>query len=120
MNNKPTQLRMSEREKQQTYQAAAVAISIINERREALNIYRLEVLTHAANNPGNHSFYFNMDFFKVRRKLMAGYMQSIYANSQSREWQVSSESLKIARETGASYWEIKELFLLLMNKHIIS
>lgn len=118
--NTSTQLRMSEREKQQTYQAATVAISIINQRREALNTYRYEVLDYAANNPGNYSFFFNMEFMKVREKLILGYVRNCYVQSRIRKWQVSAESLEIAKETGASYQEVKELFLLLMNKHIIS
>ncbi len=118
--NKPTALRMSEREKQQTFQAAVAAIHIINRRHEALNKYRNEVLTYAANNPGNYSFSFNMDFMKVSRKLMVGYVSNCYAQSQIRKWQVSAESLKIANATGASYQEVRELFLLLMSKYITS
>jgi hypothetical protein len=118
--NQPTQLRMNERERQQTFQAAVAAIQIINQRYEALNKYRDEALTYAANNPGNYSFSFNMDFMKVSRKLMVGYVSNCYAQSQIRKWQVSAESLKIANETGAHYQEVRELFLLLMNKFIIS
>ena len=109
---------MSERDRQQTYQAAVVAINIINERREALNKYRDEALAYAANNPGNYSFNFNMDFMKVTHKLILGYLRSGYTNKRKREWQVAAESLKIAEETGASFQEVKGLFLLLMSRFI--
>ena len=118
--NTPTQVRMSEREKQQTYQAALTAMSIINERSEALNQYRREVLTYAADNPGNHSFTFDMSFLKVNGKLELGYMQSVCGNNQARKSRISVEAFKIAKETGASFQEVKELFLLLMKYHIIS
>ena len=118
--NKPTALRMSEREKQQTFQAALVAIGIIHQRHEALNRYRDEALTYAANNPGNYSFSFNIDFMKVSNKLVLGYVRNCYAQSQIRKRQISDESLNIATETGASYQEVRELFLLLMSKYIIS
>ena len=111
---------MSNRDKQATIQAVWTAVSIINQRQEALKKYRLEVLTHAANNPGNYSFSFNMDFMKVSSKLVLGYVRNSYAQSQIRKWQVSAESLKIAKETGVSYQEVRELFLLLMSKYIIS
>jgi len=118
MNNTPTQLRMSEGDKQKTYQAAVAAIHIINQRREALNKYRNEALTYASHNPGNYSFTFNMDFMKVTHKLILGYRQQRFAQRRNREWQISAESLKIAEETGASFQEVKELFLLLMNRFI--
>ena len=118
MNHKPTQLRMSEGDKQRTYQAAVAAIQIINQKREALNKYREESLAYAANNPGNYSFTFNMDFMKVTNKLILGYVQSSFANRQARFQQISDESLKIAKETGASYQEVRELFLLLMTKYV--
>lgn len=120
MNTTSPQLRMSEGDKQKTYQAAVAAIHIINQKREALNKYRNEALTYAANNPGNYSFTFNMDFMKVTHKLILGYRQQRFAQRRNREWQVSAESLKIAKETGASYQEVRELFLLLMNQYIIS
>lgn len=116
--NKPTQLRMSESDKQQTFQAAIAAINFINQRRDELNKYKIEVLTYAVNNAGNHSFTFNMDFMKVRFKLVSGYVRNGYANSRLRERQVSAESLKIANGTGASFREVRELFLLLMNGYI--
>ena len=117
--NQPAQLRMNERERQQTFQAVVAAIHIINQRHEALNKYRIEALDFAANNPGNHSFIFNMDFMKVSYKLMTGYVSNAYAQSRIRKGQVTGESIKIARETGASYLEVRELFLLLMNQFII-
>ncbi len=55
---------MSEREKQQTFQAAVAAIHIINRRHEALNKYRNEVLTYAANNPGNYSLFIQYGFYE--------------------------------------------------------
>ncbi len=118
--NKPTALRMSDAKKKETFQAVLVAIGIVNQRHEALNKYRNEVLTFAANNPGNYSFSFNMDFMKVSRKLMVGYVGNCYAQSQIKKCQISDESLKTARETGASYQEVRELFLLLMKQYIIS
>ncbi len=111
-------LRMSEREKQQTYQAAALAINIINQKSEALNKYRNEVLSNLDRYEGNVCFTFNMDFMKVTRILVLGYMQNQLTRRRTREWQVSAESLKIAKETGASYQEVKKLFLLLMNRYI--
>ncbi len=82
--NQPTQLRMNEHERQQTYQAAVAAYHIINQKHEALNKYRNEALEFAANNPGSYSFYFNMDFMKVTHKLMMGYVRNAYAQSQRR------------------------------------
>ena len=117
--NQPTQLRMNECKRQQTFQAVVAAIHIINQRHEALNKYRIEALDFALNNPGNHSFTFNMDFMKVSYKLMRGYIRNTYAQSRSRKNQVELESMRIARETGATYKEVRELFLLLMNQFII-
>jgi hypothetical protein len=59
-----------------------------------------------------------MDFMKVTHKLILGYLQSGFANQRTRAWQISNESLKIAKETGASYKEVKDLFLLLMSKYV--
>lgn len=117
--NQPTKLRMNERERQRTYQAVVAAVHIINQKHEALNKYRNEALEFAANNPGNHSFTLNMDFMKVSYKLMTGYIRNTYAQSQIRKGQVSVESMKIAREMGASFQEVRELFLELMNHFII-
>ena len=118
MNNTPKQLRMSESQKQETYQAAVVAMNFINQKQNALNKYRDEALTYAANNPGNYSFHFNMDFMKVTIKILLGYSQNRFANARTRKWQISDESLKIAIETGASFEEVEELFLSLMNHYI--
>ena len=117
--NQPKQLRMNERERERTYQAVVTAIQIINQKYEALNKYRNEALEFMTNNPGNHSFTFNMDFMKVSYKLMTGYIRNTYAQSRSRKYQVELDSIRIARETGASYLEVRELFLLLMNQFII-
>ncbi len=112
-------LRMSEAKKKEIFQAVVVAFHIINQKHEALNKYRNEALEFAANNPGNHSFYFNMDFMKVSSKLMTGYIRNSYAQSQVRKGQVTDESIRIACEMGASYPEVRELFLELMNHFII-
>ena len=117
--NQSAQLRMNERERQQTFQAVVAAIHIINQKHEALNKYRNEALEFMTNNPGKHSFYINMDFMKVSYKLMRGYIRNTYAQSRSRKNQVELESMRIARETGATYKEVRELFLLLMNQFII-
>jgi len=116
--DRPPALRMSESEKQQTYQAAALAINIINQKSEALNKYRNEVLSNLDRYEGNVCFTFNMDFMKVTRILILGYMQNQFAKRRIRKWQVSAESAKIAEETGASVQEVRELFLLLMNRYI--
>lgn len=119
INNLP-RLQMSEYDKQQTYQAAVAAMTIIHQRSEALNEYRREVLSNLDKYEGSYSFTFNMDFMKVTNKLILGYVRNGYANSQIRKRQVSAESLKIADETGVSFQEVKELFLLLMNRYIHS
>lgn len=118
MNTTPTQIRMSEADKQRTYQAALVAMNIINQRLQALNERRREFYSNYESYGGNFSVTFNMDFMKVSHKLITGYMQQRYANSRRREWQVSAASLKIAKETGASLQKVKELFLSLMNRYI--
>jgi hypothetical protein len=111
---------MSDREKQQTYKAVVLAIKIINDKQEALNRYRDEALSYAATNPGNYSFNFNMDFMNVKHKLLLGYLQSVYSNQRQRETKILNESKKIAEETEASYQEVKESFLVLMNKYVLS
>ena len=116
--NNLSRLRMSECDKQQTNQAAVVAMTIISQRREAVNEYRREIYSNLDKYEGNFSFTFNMDFMKVASKLILGYVRNGYANSQIREKQVSAESLKIAEEMGASFQEVRELFLLLMNRYI--
>ena len=118
--NKRSALRMSECDKQQTYQAAMIAMGIINKKREALNNYRQEVYTNFDKYEGSFTFTFNMDFMKVTHKLILGYMQQRFTNGKKRQLQVTVESLKIAQETGASYQEVRELFLLLLSKYIIS
>lgn len=110
---------MNERERQRTYQAAFAALHIINQKHEALNKYRNEAFEFIANNPGGCSFYLNMDFMKVTDKLMLGYVRNAYAQSQRRKGQVEFESIRIARETGASLQEVRELFLELMSHFII-
>ena len=116
--NNLSRLQMSEVEKEKTYQAAVAAMTIISQRREALNEYRREIYSNLDKYEGSFSFTFNMDFMKVTNKLISGYVRNGYANSQMRKSQVSAESLKIAKETGASFQEVRGLFLLLMNRYI--
>lgn len=111
---------MSEREKQRTYEAAMLAMSVIKQKQEALNKYRNEVLDYIEQNPGNHSYTFNMDFMKVTHKLILGYLVNGISQRNTREWQVSAESLKIAKETGATYQEVKTVFVKMMYQYINS
>lgn len=111
---------MSESEKQRTIDAAWVAMGIIKQKQDALNKYRYEVLDYIEQNPGNYSFTFNMDFMKVTHKLILGYLGNRFSQRNTRDWQVSAESLKIAKETGASYQEVKAVFIKMMYQYINS
>jgi hypothetical protein len=116
---RPRRLRMSESEKQRTYQAVLKAIQITKQRRDALEAYRAEAFSKIANNPGNYSFSFKIDFMKVTYKLITGHVQSSIANKRLRSSMVSSESRRIAEETGATYEEVNGYFTILMVKYLL-
>jgi hypothetical protein len=114
--SKPSILKMSERKKQEAIDAVLEALEILNrkmsESRECWseswkgNTHTITMINHS------HKF------LSVYVSLIVGCSQQKHLKQNIRRSEVWLESWKIAKETGANFEEVEDLFLLYMSHYV--
>ncbi len=109
-------MRFSANQKQETITSVNIALNILSQQMARSN--RLIEVNHRSGREILNSIRGSMGVFNTYVTLVIGKSQQRRIKRQLRRWDLQCESLKIAKETDASYDEIFELFMSLMGDYI--
>lgn len=110
-----TRLVLSDRQKQETIEAIERAGKYLG---HMASITRLDYTSPAEGSEFFRTMRNSMFYFSRWVNLIKGGTQPRRLYRRRRRLQVELEALRIARETGAEYSEVRETFLSLMDKYV--
>lgn len=116
MKGKPSALRMPKDKKQKIVTAVFDAIEILNKRRR--NLHGLETNALANYEKIFSIFNYNMHLSDAFIALISGRSHQRHLKRYERQWDIRFESIKIARETGASVEEVEASFISMMHQYV--